>query len=167
MVKTLTSPPYKSSISSPTMQLHEIIVYLLAAVLVVPIAKRLKLGSVLGYLVAGVVLGSSASYLGLSQDPEQLLHVAEFGVVLLLFLVGLELKPERLWKLRVAIFGMGGMQVVLTTASIGLLTYALGLTWQSSMVIGMAVAMSSTAIGMASLAVVELFISCCIINVRS
>ena len=93
-------------------------VYLLAAVIAVPVAKRLGLGSVLGYLIAGVVIGPYAlGFVG--TEGQDVLHFAEFGVVMMLFLVGLELKPSLLWELRRPIFGMGGLQVVGTTAAPG------------------------------------------------
>ncbi|MBT4099268.1 MAG: potassium transporter, partial [Gemmatimonadetes bacterium] len=94
--------------------LFQAFIYLAAAVLSVPIAKRLGLGSVLGYLGAGAVIGPFA--LGLISDVEAVMHFAEFGVVMMLFLVGLELRPALLWRLRAPILGMGGLQVGLTAA---------------------------------------------------
>jgi len=129
--------------------LVQAVIYLSAAVLVVPIFKRLGLGSVLGYLLAGVLIGPYA--LKLIADPEQVLHFAEFGVVLLLFLVGLELEPEKAWEQRKSIFGLGGLQVVGTISLATALAYVFGLSWQISLVVGIGVAMSSTAIGLASL----------------
>jgi glutathione-regulated potassium-efflux system ancillary protein KefC len=129
---------------------HNILVsaffFLAAAVVVVPFARRGGLGSVLGYLVAGVLIGPYA--LGLVANAEDILHFAEFGVVMMLFLVGLELEPAKLWRLRVPILGMGGAQVVGTTLIIALVALMLGQTWQSGVAIGMALAMSSTAIAL-------------------
>ena len=93
--------------------LFNIFIYLLASVIAVPISKRLGFGSVLGYLLAGVVIGPWV--LGFIQDPEDILHISEFGVVLLLFAIGLELNPARLLEMRKPILGLGGGQVVITT----------------------------------------------------
>lgn len=120
-------------------------IYLTAAVLSVPIANRLGLGSVLGYLIAGVIIGPFGLRL-VGQEGEDVMHFAEFGVVMMLFLVGLELQPALLWRLRVPILGLGGLQVVVTTlvmAAIGLLA---GISWQMALAAGMILAMSSTAI---------------------
>ena len=107
-------------------------VFLVAAVISVPIAKRLGLGSVLGYLIAGVIIGPFA--LGIvGDDVNDVMHFAEFGVVMMLFLVGLELQPSVLWKLRVPIVGLGGSQVVLTTALIFVVGLLLGLNWQQAL----------------------------------
>ncbi|MFT7696098.1 MAG: glutathione-regulated potassium-efflux system ancillary protein KefC, partial [Candidatus Latescibacterota bacterium] len=120
-------------------------VYLTAAVLSVPIAKRLGLGSVLGYLIAGAIIGPYA--LGLvGEEGQDVMHFAEFGVVMMLFLVGLELQPSLLWRLRGPILGMGGMQVGLTTLAIAGLAIAAGLSWQMALAIGLTLALSSTAI---------------------
>jgi monovalent cation:proton antiporter-2 (CPA2) family protein len=129
--------------------LFQAVVYLLAAVVSVPIAKRLGLGSVLGYLLAGVVIGPFA--LNLVGDAKDVKPFAEFGVVMMLFLVGLELKPSLLWQLRRPIFGLGGAQVVVTTAAVGGLGTALGVDWRIATAAGMALAMSSTAIVLSSL----------------
>ena len=103
-------------------------VYLVAAVVSVPIAKRLGLGSVLGYLLAGVAIGPFA--LGLvGEEGQDVMHFAEFGVVMMLFLVGLELKPSLLWRLRAPILGLGGSQVVATSLVIGAGAFAAGLNW--------------------------------------
>src|SRR5512134_2675794 len=99
--------------------LHQALIYLAAGVIVVPVFKRLGLGSVLGYLVAGTAIGPWG--LALVTAPEAILHFAEFGVVLLLFLVGLELNPKRVWQLRKPIFGMGAAQVLVTTAVVALI----------------------------------------------
>ena len=125
-------------------------VYLGAALLVVPIAKRLGLGSVLGYLLAGVAIGPFV--LGLVGDQDDVMHFAEFGVVMMLFLVGLELEPARLWRLRGPIFGMGGLQVLGTALAIALPAALLGLPWQQALALGLIMAMSSTAIALQTLA---------------
>src|SRR5262245_56980051 len=123
-------------------QLSEMAIFLGAAVLAVPLFRRLKLGAVLGYLAAGVVLGP---VLRLVSGVDSIMHFAELGVVLLLFVIGLELQPSRLWVLRKSVFGLGSAQVLATALVLGLVAFALGLTWQSAMVIGFALAMSSTA----------------------
>ncbi len=125
--------------------LFEAFVYLAAAVITVPLAKRLGLGSVLGYLIAGVLIGPFGLGL-LGAGGEDVMHFAEFGVVMMLFVVGLELQPALLWRLRVPILGMGGLQVLGTTLLVGGAAFALGLPWQQALAIGMITAMSSTAI---------------------
>ncbi len=120
-------------------------VYLVAAVISVPIAKRLGLGSVLGYLIAGFIIGPFGLKL-IGQEGQDVMHFAEFGVVMMLFLIGLELQPSLLWRMRGPILGMGGLQVLLTTTVITLMGKALGLTFQSSLAIGMTLSLSSTAI---------------------
>jgi monovalent cation:proton antiporter-2 (CPA2) family protein len=126
-------------------------VYLAAAIVAVPIAKRLGLGSVLGYLVAGIAIGPFAlGFIG--QEGQDLMHFAEFGVVIMLFLVGLELEPELLWRLRTPILGLGGLQVSLTAAVLAAAAVALGLTWQESLAVGLTLALSSTAIVLQMLA---------------
>jgi monovalent cation:proton antiporter-2 (CPA2) family protein len=120
-------------------------IYLLAAVLAVPLAKRLGLGSALGYIIAGVVIGPFV--LGLvGQETQDVMHFAEFGVVLMLFLVGLELEPSVLWRMRLPILGLGGAQVVLTGAVLAGVALFLGLPWQTATAIGLTLALSSTAI---------------------
>ncbi|WP_419319147.1 monovalent cation:proton antiporter-2 (CPA2) family protein [Caulobacter sp. ErkDOM-E] len=124
--------------------LTQTLFYLGAAVISVPIAKRLGLGSVLGYLIAGVIIGPHAlSLIGAQADVMQF---AEFGVVILLFLIGLEVQPSTLWDMRKAIFGFGGAQVVVTSAAIAGVSMLLGLPWQTALAVGMVLAMSSTAI---------------------
>lgn len=124
--------------------LTQTLVYLGAAVISVPIAKRLGLGSVLGYLIAGVVIGPYAlSLVGAQAD---IMRFAEFGVVILLFLIGLEVQPSMLWDMRKAIFGLGGAQVVGTALAIAAASLALGLPWQTALAVGLVLAMSSTAI---------------------
>jgi CPA2 family monovalent cation:H+ antiporter-2 len=94
--------------------LFDIFVYLCAAVIAVPIAKRLGLGSVLGYLIAGIVIGPVLGIVG--SETEQMQHFAEFGVVMMLFLVGLELRRSCLWEMRARLLGLGGLQVAITAA---------------------------------------------------
>ncbi len=129
--------------------LADAVTYLFAAVVSVPVAKRLGLGSVLGYLVAGVIIGPFA--LSLLSNPKDVMHFAEFGVVLMLFLIGLELKPSLLWKLRVPILGSGGLQVFLTTLFVTAIGLFFGLPWQQALAIGMILSLSSTAIALQSL----------------
>ncbi len=129
--------------------LHQALVYLAAGVIAVPLFKRLGLGSVLGYLIAGMAIGPWG--LKLVSQPEAILQIAEFGVVLLLFLVGLELNPARVWQLRKPIFGMGAAQVSATIAVVAAVGWALGLEPKVALVAGMGFAMSSTAIGLATL----------------
>jgi monovalent cation:proton antiporter-2 (CPA2) family protein len=131
--------------------LAQIAIFLAAAVIAIPVFRRFKLGSVLGYLAAGIIIGPAC--LGLISRIDTTLHIAEFGIVLLMFVIGLELQPSRLWVLRKPIFGLGGAQVVLTTLAIGLAAYVgYGQTWQSSLVIGFGLSMSSTALALQLLA---------------
>ena len=126
------------------------LIYLTAALVAVPLAKRLGLGSVLGYLIAGILIGPYA--LSLVGDQTEIMHFAEFGVVMMLFLIGLELQPSRLWTLRHSIVGVGGLQVLLSTAAIFSVAYfALQLAWQTSLTVGLMLALSSTAIVIQSL----------------
>lgn len=119
-------------------------IYLAAAVIAVPLAKRLGLGSVLGYLVAGVVIGPLTGLVG--QETTTIQHFAEFGVVMMLFLVGMELDPKALWAMRVRLVGLGGLQV-LVTATVGTaVALWLGLVWQTALTVGFVFALSSTAI---------------------
>ncbi|MCE7921799.1 MAG: potassium transporter [Haliscomenobacteraceae bacterium CHB4] len=120
-------------------------IYLAAAVVMVPVAKRLGLGSVLGYLLAGVIIGPGL--LGLVGDERQdVMHFAEFGVVMMLFVIGLELEPALLWRLRRSIAGMGGLQVLVTVLVFFGISLMLGLPWKASLAVGMLVSLSSTAI---------------------
>ncbi|MBC8413648.1 MAG: cation:proton antiporter [Nitrospira sp.] len=120
-------------------------VYLTAAVVSVPIAKKAGLGSVLGYLLAGIIIGPfGLSFTG--QGGQDVMHFAEFGVVMMLFLIGLELQPSLLWRLRGPILGMGGLQVGLSVALITSMAMLMGMTFKVSLAIGMTLALSSTAI---------------------
>ena len=121
-------------------------IYLSAAVLVVPLGKALGLGSIMGYLAAGIAIGPWG--LGLVTDVENILHFAEFGVVLMLFLVGLELEPQRLWTLRRPIFGWGSAQLLGCAVALLLLGLAAGLDWRTALVAGLGLALSSTAIAL-------------------
>ncbi|MBR9789076.1 MAG: glutathione-regulated potassium-efflux system protein KefB [Vibrionaceae bacterium] len=126
--------------------LQSSVVFLSAAVIAVPLAQRFGLGAVLGYLLAGVLIGPWG--LGLISDVDAILHFAELGVVLLLFLIGLELNPKKLWQMRGPILGLGGAQVVVSTFVIGSIVSLFGLSMQVSLVIGMGLALSSTAIAL-------------------
>ena len=123
--------------------LQETVIYLVAALIAVPVSKRFGFGSVLGYLAAGIAIGPFG--LGLIRDPEHSLHFAELGVVFLLFIIGLELQPSRLWVLRRMVFGLGGAQVLFTALVIGLLAWLFGLTPTAAGITGMILALSSTA----------------------
>jgi monovalent cation:proton antiporter-2 (CPA2) family protein len=127
-----------------------VLVYLASAVIFVPIAKRLGLGAVLGYLVAGVAIGPWV--LGLvGEEGSSVSHFAEFGVPVMLFLVGLELRPALLWQLRRPIFGLGGAQVVVTAAGVAGVAIALGVPWRPAIAVGLITSASSTAIVLATL----------------
>jgi glutathione-regulated potassium-efflux system protein KefB len=117
--------------------------YLLAAVIAVPLFKKIGLGSILGYLSAGIVLGPHA--LGAINDPEEVLHFAEYGVILLLFVIGLELAPNKLWNMRSHIGLIGGSQLLLSTVVIGGLMLLLSFTVSQALVLGLTLALSSTA----------------------
>lgn len=124
---------------------YQAFIYLAAAVVAIPLAKRLGLGSVLGYLLAGIAIGPfGLSFLG--SESQDIMHFAEFGVVMMLFLVGLELEPALLWRLRRPVLGLGGLQVLLTTGCVAGLGLLSGQTGKVSFAVGMILAMSSTAI---------------------
>ncbi len=125
------------------------LIYLGAAVLAVPLARLLGLGSIIGYLAAGVAIGPFG--FALVAEPEAVLHVAEFGVVLMLFLVGLELEPRRLWSMRQPIFGWGSVQLLGSALLIAAAAMLFGVPWQVALVAALGLAMSSTAIGLAVL----------------
>ncbi len=125
--------------------LLEAFVYLAAAVIAVPLAKRLGLGSVLGYLVAGVVIGPVLGLVG-SEESVTIQHYAEFGVVMMLFLVGLELEPAMLWRMRSRLLGLGGLQVGLTASLFTAIAWQFALDWRTALAIGLLLSLSSTAI---------------------
>ncbi|MDX5338358.1 MAG: monovalent cation:proton antiporter-2 (CPA2) family protein [Cyclobacteriaceae bacterium] len=132
--------------------LFDAIVYILAAIVCVPIAKKLGMGSVLGYLIAGILIGPYV--FGFIQDGESgqdIMHSTEFGVVMMLFLIGLELEPKNLWKMRGLIFNVGLTQVLVTSTLIFGIGLLLNFSWQISLTMGMAMALSSTAIVLQSL----------------
>ena len=122
------------------------VVLLLAAVVAVPLARRSRLGAVLGYLAAGALIGPSG--LDLVGNAEEIAHVSELGIMLMLFVIGLELSPQRLWVMRRHVFGLGSLQLLVTALAIGLVCEAFGLGWKAALVIGLGLALSSTAIGL-------------------
>jgi len=126
------------------MLLADVALFLAAAVLAVPLFKRLGLGAVLGYLFAGMAIGPHGA--GLIADVGSVLDFSEFGVILLLFVIGLELQPARLWRLRAQVFGLGGAQVLLTTLLLAALAVWRGLPWTAALVAGFGLSMSSTAL---------------------
>lgn len=131
--------------------LFQAFIYLLAAIICVPIAKRIGLGSVLGYIIAGVLIGpyvlAPVLGFGTSDETQGIMHTAEFGVVMMLFLIGLELEPKKIWKMRTKILGIGSVQLFGTILLIGFIAHQIiGLDFGASLTIGCAVAMSSTAI---------------------
>ncbi|WP_426113487.1 glutathione-regulated potassium-efflux system protein KefC [Massilia sp. PWRC2] len=125
------------------------VVYLGAAVLAVPIAKRFGLGAVLGYLIAGIAIGPWG--LGLISEVQDILHFSEFGVVLLLFMIGLELEPKRLWALRRPIFGWGGAQVGAVSMALAGAALLAGIDWKVALIAALGLSLSSTAIALATL----------------
>ncbi|MGN7822416.1 potassium transporter [Chitinophaga varians] len=125
--------------------LFQSMVYLAAAIVFVPLAKKMGLGAVLGYLIAGVIIGPSVmGFIG--KEGEDIMHFAEFGVVMMLFLIGMELEPTLLWRLRTSILGLGGLQVLGSAAAIAGLAYLLGQPFNASLALGMILSLSSTAI---------------------
>ena len=124
---------------------YQAFIYLSAAVISVPIAKRLGLGSVLGYLLAGIAIGPFGLKL-IGQDGQNVMHFAEFGVVMMLFLIGLELQPRLLWKMRTSILGLGGLQVGVTAGVIMAICLLFGLAWRMALATGLILSLSSTAI---------------------
>ena len=129
-----------------THSLIEMLIYLGSAALIVPIAVRLGLGPVLGYLIAGCLIGPWG--LKLVTDVESILHFAEIGVVLMLFIIGLELDPKRLWAMRRMVFGGGALQMLACGAAIAIFCAALGLNWTAALLVGLTLSLSSTAIAM-------------------
>lgn len=136
--------------SALEIQFLEALALILIACLTVPVFKRLGLGAILGYLAAGVIVGASLT-LGFTKNPDKLLHFAEFGVVLFLFVIGLEMKPAKLWDMRGDIFGAGLAQVVLCGGVLAVPPILLGVAWQVAVVIGFGLALSSTALVMQAL----------------
>jgi glutathione-regulated potassium-efflux system protein KefB len=130
--------------------LQDVVMYLVAAVVAVSLSRRWGLGAVLGYLAAGVLIGPYV--LNLAPETEATSQLSEFGVILLLFIIGLELSPQRLWLMRKAVFGAGLAQVLLSGALLGAAAMGFGLGWKSALVVGLALALSSTAIGLQILA---------------
>ncbi len=126
--------------------LLNVFVFLLAGCVVVPLAARFKLGSVLGYLIAGIIIGPFV--LGLIGEAEKVMHFAEFGVIMMMFLIGMELEPAILWRLRRQIVGLGGLQVTLTALALMVTGILLGHGWQASLAVGMTLSLSSTALVM-------------------
>jgi glutathione-regulated potassium-efflux system ancillary protein KefC/glutathione-regulated potassium-efflux system protein KefB len=125
--------------------LAQIAIFLASAVIAIPIFRYFKLGSVLGYLAAGIIIGPAC--LGLISRIDATEHIAEFGIVLLMFVIGLELQPSRLWVMRKSIFGLGLAQVLVTTLGLGSAAYfGFEQTWQSALIIGFGLSMSSTAL---------------------
>ncbi|KTC68899.1 glutathione-regulated potassium efflux system [Legionella birminghamensis] len=124
--------------------LTQVFIFLAAASLIVPLASRFKLGSVLGYLSIGILIGPYG--FRLMGNAEQIMHFAEFGVIMMLFLIGLELEPAMLWRLRKAIIGLGSLQVLMTTLAFALTGLLLGFNWQTSLALSMAFSLSSTAL---------------------
>ena len=122
------------------------VIYLVAAVLIVPIAARLGIGAVLGYLLAGIAIGPWG--LGFISDVDEILHFSELGVVFLMFIIGLELNPAKLWALRRSIFGVGAAQVLISAAILGVLLWLTHFSWQAAVIGGIGLAMSSTAMAL-------------------
>lgn len=130
----------------PEFSLLDAAVLLAALAIAAPLARALGIGSVLGYLIAGALLGpQGVQILFSTTEAREILHFAEFGVVLLLFLIGLEIRPLRLWTMRTAMFGLGGAQVAASALLIGCAAYFLGLSWKAALFTGFALALSSTA----------------------
>jgi CPA2 family monovalent cation:H+ antiporter-2 len=130
--------------------LAQAIIYLAAALVCVPVAKRLGMGSVLGYLIAGIIIGPfSLGYIG--KEGQDIMHFAEFGVVMMLFLIGLELEPTHFWRMRRAILGLGSLQITITTLALTIVLLLLGFTWQAAVASGLALSLSSTAIVLQSI----------------
>jgi len=129
-----------------TAQLIQVAVFLAAAAIAAPLGRSLRMGAVLGYLAAGVIIGPYVlgPYYALD-DVDKVLHFGEFGVVMLLFVIGLELRPVRLWAMRSAIFGLGTAQLIITGIVLAAIGIALGLATGQALFIGLALALSSTA----------------------
>ena len=124
--------------------LFNVFIFLAAACLVVPLASRFQLGSVLGYLIAGIAIGPAI--FGFIGNAAEVMHFAEFGVIMMLFLIGMELEPPTLWRMRRSILGLGGLQLLLTTAAFVAAGIAFGYDWRLSLAVAMALSLSSTAL---------------------
>ncbi|MFO1519620.1 MAG: monovalent cation:proton antiporter-2 (CPA2) family protein [bacterium] len=124
--------------------LFNVFIFLAAACLVVPLASRFRLGAVPGYIIAGILIGPFG--FGWIGDPQRVMRFAEFGVVMMLFVIGLELDAERLWRMRKSILGLGSLQVILTAAAFAALGVSLGYGWRLSLAVGLALSLSSTAL---------------------
>ncbi|MDF3008638.1 MAG: potassium transporter [Enterobacter kobei] len=122
------------------------VLFLFAAVVAVPLAARLGIGAVLGYLLAGIAIGPWG--LGFISDVDEILHFSELGVVFLMFIIGLELNPSKLWQLRRSIFGIGAAQVLLSAAILAGLLMLTEFSWQAAVIGGLGLAMSSTAMAL-------------------
>src|SRR5215472_6157839 len=137
--------------------LTTLVVLLAAATIAVPLTRRAGFGSVLGYLLAGIAIGPAG--LGLITDVDAIASIASLGVVMLLFLIGLEVRPQRLWVMRRAVFGLGTAQVAITGIVLAVLVHAVGVAWQGAIVLGAGLVMSSTAIVLPMLAERDLLTS--------
>ncbi|MEJ0019264.1 MAG: monovalent cation:proton antiporter-2 (CPA2) family protein [Acetobacteraceae bacterium] len=137
--------------------LTTLVILLAAATIAVPLTRRAGFGSVLGYLLAGIIIGPAG--IGLITDVHDIASIAELGVVMLLFLIGLEVRPQRLWVMRRAVFGLGSAQVVVTGGVLALLAHLAGIAWPGAIVLGAGLAMSSTAIVLPMLAERDLLTS--------
>jgi monovalent cation:proton antiporter-2 (CPA2) family protein len=134
----------RAGAATGAIMLGTLVALLAAASVAVPISRSAGFGSVLGYLLAGIVIGPAG--LGLVTDVAQITQVAQLGVVMLLFLIGLELRPARLWVMRRAVFGLGPAQVIMTGAALAVLAHSAGIAWNGAVVLGAGLALSSTAI---------------------
>src|SRR6516165_7433782 len=130
--------------------LQTLVVLLVAIVLMIPLSRRAGFGSVLGYLVGGAIIGPSG--LHLVTDVDEIRNISELGVAMLLFLIGLELRPQRLWVMRKSVFGLGMAQMAVTGATLAMLAHFAGIAWIGSIVLGAGLALSSTAIVLPMLA---------------
>ena len=126
------------------------VMFLAAAVIAVSLSKRAGLGAVLGYLGAGALIGPRL--LNLTPNMTQASELSELGVILLLFVIGSELSPQRLWLMRRAVFGAGSLQVVVSALLLGGTALAIGIGWKTALIVGLSLALSSTAIGLQTLA---------------